>query len=45
LAADVHGVPMLVRVESTDRIRTGRVLDLGAAGIVFPRIDSPSQAE
>jgi 2-keto-3-deoxy-L-rhamnonate aldolase RhmA len=45
LAADVHGVPMLVRVESTDRIRAGRVLDLGAAGIVFPRIESPSQAE
>jgi 2-keto-3-deoxy-L-rhamnonate aldolase RhmA len=36
---------MLVRVESTDRIRAGRVLDLGAAAIVFPRIESPSQAE
>jgi len=44
LAADAHGVPMLVRVESTDRIRAGRVLDLGAAGIMFPGIQSPTQA-
>src|SRR4051812_44960322 len=44
LAADAHGVPMLVRVESTDRIRAGRALDLGAAGIMFPGIESPSEA-
>src|SRR5512133_4316523 len=33
LAADAHGVPMLVRVESTHRIRAGHALDLGAAGM------------
>ena len=44
LAADAHGVPMLVRVESTHRIRAGHALDLGAAGIMFPGIESPSQA-
>ena len=44
LAADTHGVPMLVRVESTHRIRAGHALDLGAAGIMFPGIESPSQA-
>jgi 2-keto-3-deoxy-L-rhamnonate aldolase RhmA len=45
LAADAHGVPMFVRVESTDRVRAGRALDLGAAGVMFPRVDSPFQAE
>jgi 2-keto-3-deoxy-L-rhamnonate aldolase RhmA len=44
LAADAHGVPLLVRVESTDRIRAGHALDLGAAGIMFPGIESPAQA-
>src|SRR5215469_7991490 len=38
LAADTHDVPMLVRVESDDRIRAGRALDQGAAGIMFPRL-------
>lgn len=45
LAADAHGVPMLVRVESTDRIRAGRVLDLGAEGIMFPRLESAAEAD
>lgn len=45
LAADAHQVPMLVRVESGDRIRAGRVLDLGAAGVMFPRLESAAQAE
>jgi 2-dehydro-3-deoxyglucarate aldolase/4-hydroxy-2-oxoheptanedioate aldolase len=45
LAADAHGVPMLVRVESTDRIRAGRVLDLGAEGVMFPRLESAADAE
>src|SRR5829696_4701637 len=44
LAADAHGVPMLVRVESTHRIRAGHALDLGAAGIMFPGIDSAAEA-
>lgn len=43
LAAATHGVPALVRVESDQRIRTGRVLDLGATGIMFPRLDTREQ--
>ena len=43
LAADAHQVPMLVRVESGDRIRAGRVLDLGAEGVMFPRLESAAQ--
>jgi 2-dehydro-3-deoxyglucarate aldolase/4-hydroxy-2-oxoheptanedioate aldolase len=45
LAADAHGVPLLVRVESTDRIRAGRVLDLGAEGVMFPRLESVADAQ
>jgi len=44
LAADAHAVPMFVRVESTHRIRAGHALDLGAAGIMFPGIESAEQA-
>jgi 2-dehydro-3-deoxyglucarate aldolase/4-hydroxy-2-oxoheptanedioate aldolase len=43
-AAAVHRVPAFVRVETTDRIRAGRVLDVGAAGVMFPRIDSAGDA-
>lgn len=43
LAADAHHVPLLVRVESRDRIRAGRVLDLGAAGVMFPRLETASE--
>jgi 2-dehydro-3-deoxyglucarate aldolase/4-hydroxy-2-oxoheptanedioate aldolase len=43
LAADAHGVPMVVRVESRDRIRAGRVLDLGAAGVMFPRLETAAE--
>ena len=39
-----HDVPVIARVETTDRIRTGRVLDLGANGIMFPRVDNGEQA-
>jgi 2-keto-3-deoxy-L-rhamnonate aldolase RhmA len=42
LAADA-AVPMLVRVESTHRIRAGHALDLGAAGIMFPGIETAEQ--
>jgi 2-dehydro-3-deoxyglucarate aldolase/4-hydroxy-2-oxoheptanedioate aldolase len=34
----------IVRVESAARLRIGRVLDLGAAGIMLPRIDTASEA-
>lgn len=44
-AAASYGVPTLVRAESTARIRTGRLLDLGAVGVMFPRVDGPADAE
>jgi 4-hydroxy-2-oxoheptanedioate aldolase len=34
----------LVRPRSADRLRVGRVLDLGAHGVMIPRIDLPEQA-
>jgi 4-hydroxy-2-oxoheptanedioate aldolase len=40
LAAGAYGVPTVVRVESAERIRLGRVLDLGAAGVMLPRLDT-----
>lgn len=40
LAGAAHDVPVLVRVESASRIRAGRVLDAGAAGVMFPRLES-----
>jgi 2-keto-3-deoxy-L-rhamnonate aldolase RhmA len=43
LAAGIHQVPVVVRVESAERIRSGRVLDLGAAGVMFPRLDSAAE--
>jgi 4-hydroxy-2-oxoheptanedioate aldolase len=43
-AAASYGVPTVVRAESTERIRAGRLLDLGAAGVMFPRIEGPEDA-
>ncbi|MGW1269151.1 HpcH/HpaI aldolase family protein [Streptomyces sp. NPDC002491] len=43
-AAAAHGVPVVVRVESAARIRIGHVLDLGAAGVMFPRLDTAEEA-
>ena len=42
-AAGGYGVPTLVRVEAAERIRIGRVLDGGAAGIMLPRLDSAAE--
>jgi 2-dehydro-3-deoxyglucarate aldolase/4-hydroxy-2-oxoheptanedioate aldolase len=42
-AAGAYGVPTIVRVESDARIRVGRVLDAGAAGVMFPRLDTAEQ--
>jgi 2-dehydro-3-deoxyglucarate aldolase/4-hydroxy-2-oxoheptanedioate aldolase len=42
-AAGAYGVPTVVRVESAARIRIGRVLDLGAAGVMLPRMDSADE--
>jgi len=43
LAAASYGVPAIVRVESGARIRIGRVLDHGAAGVMVPRLDKPDE--
>ena len=40
-----YGVPGLVRVESLDLGRIGRALDLGAAGIVVPLVESAADAD
>ncbi len=42
-AAGAYGVPTVVRVESAERIRMGRVLDGGAAGLMLPRMDGAAQ--
>jgi 4-hydroxy-2-oxoheptanedioate aldolase len=42
-AAGAYGVPVVVRVESSARIRLGRVLDLGAAGVMLPRLDTADE--
>jgi 2-keto-3-deoxy-L-rhamnonate aldolase RhmA len=43
LAGAAHDVPVLVRVESAERIRVGHALDLGAAGVMFPRLNAPDE--
>jgi 4-hydroxy-2-oxoheptanedioate aldolase len=42
-AAGSYGVPTVVRVESAARIRMGRVLDSGAAGIMLPRLNTTGE--
>jgi 4-hydroxy-2-oxoheptanedioate aldolase len=42
-AAGGYGVPTVVRVETDERIRIGRALDNGAAGIMLPRMDTARQ--
>jgi 4-hydroxy-2-oxoheptanedioate aldolase len=42
-AAAAYGVPTVVRVESAARIRLGRVLDLGVAGVMLPRLDTAAE--
>ncbi|HMJ02745.1 MAG TPA: aldolase/citrate lyase family protein, partial [Conexibacter sp.] len=43
-ATAASGLAGLVRVESGERPRSGRALDLGAEGIMFPRVDSAADA-
>lgn len=43
VATGAYGVPTLVRVESSERIRIGRALDAGAAGVMIPRLESADQ--
>jgi 2-keto-3-deoxy-L-rhamnonate aldolase RhmA len=42
-AGAAHDVPVLARVESAERIRVGHALDLGVAGVMFPRLDTPDE--
>jgi 2-keto-3-deoxy-L-rhamnonate aldolase RhmA len=43
LAGAAHGVPVIARTESPERIRVGHLLDLGAEGVMFPRLETPGQ--
>lgn len=43
-ALEATGSGVIVRVESHERQRAHRVLDLGAEGIMFPRVDSAAEA-
>jgi 4-hydroxy-2-oxoheptanedioate aldolase len=43
-ALEATGAGVIVRVESHERQRAHRVLDLGAEGIMFPRVDAPADA-
>lgn len=45
LAGAAHDVPMFVRVESDSRIRAGRVLDAGASGVMFPRLETVEEVK
>ena len=42
-AVGAYGVATIVRVESDARIRVGRVLDAGVAGVMLPRLDTAEQ--
>jgi 2-dehydro-3-deoxyglucarate aldolase/4-hydroxy-2-oxoheptanedioate aldolase len=45
LAAEASGAAAFVRPQSGERLRIGRALDLGAAGIMVPRLDTAAQVE
>ena len=42
-AAEAEGAAVMVRTETFDRIRIGRVLDLGARAVMLPRVDTAAQ--
>jgi 4-hydroxy-2-oxoheptanedioate aldolase len=44
-AIEGSGAAALVRPQSGERLRIGRALDLGAAGVVIPRLDSAVEAQ
>jgi 2-dehydro-3-deoxyglucarate aldolase/4-hydroxy-2-oxoheptanedioate aldolase len=44
LAAELSGAAAFVRPQSGERLRIGRALDLGAAGIMVPRLDTAAEA-
>jgi 2-dehydro-3-deoxyglucarate aldolase/4-hydroxy-2-oxoheptanedioate aldolase len=43
LAAELSGAAAFVRPQSGERLRIGRALDMGAAGIMIPRLDTATQ--
>ena len=43
-SVEVGGSTAIVRPQSGERLRIGRALDLGAAGIVIPRLESAAEA-
>lgn len=43
-AIEAAGATALVRPQSGERLRIGRALDLGAGGVVVPRLDTAEQA-
>ncbi len=43
-AADAAGIPAIVRAPSAASDQVGRYLDAGAAGTLFPRVESEAQA-
>jgi 4-hydroxy-2-oxoheptanedioate aldolase len=43
-AVEVRGPAALVRPQSGERLRIGRALDIGAGGIMVPRLDSADEA-
>jgi 2-dehydro-3-deoxyglucarate aldolase/4-hydroxy-2-oxoheptanedioate aldolase len=45
LATANYGVPTIVRVESSERIRIGRSLDAGALGVMIPRLEEVEDIE
>lgn len=45
MAAELTGAAAFVRPQSGERLRIGRALDLGAAGIMVPRLNSAAQVE
>ena len=42
-AVEVTGTAALVRPQSGERLRIGRALDLGATGVIIPRLDSTAE--
>ena len=44
MAVESTGAAALVRPQSGERLRIGRALDMGATGIMIPRLDSAAQA-
>jgi 2-dehydro-3-deoxyglucarate aldolase/4-hydroxy-2-oxoheptanedioate aldolase len=43
LAGAANDVPVLMRVESPERIRVGHALDLGVAGVMYPRLNTADE--